>query len=245
MRRLAAAALVTAMIFLGFVSPAAAQTDADTYTPGAVSVLTVLDSGITTISGLETGDWVGDVTISAADGTELYTGPVPASGTIAVSSGGIGAQTVFVTGSADDGSELSASTIKTEVGGEVTTPAPAPTPIVIVVQQPPVVVQVPVVVAPPAPAPAAPAPVAPAPAPTAQVLGTTVTNPAVVVAPAAPAAAAPAAAKAAAAPAAAKKAAPALAVTGTEAGELALLGGALIALGGVAVVVSRRRQVEA
>lgn len=223
MRRLSlttTALLLAAALLFGFASPANAQSD--TYTGGAITV-SHNGSGLTTIGGLNSGDYVGEVTITSASGALIYQGLVPASGVVTVqgTAGAIGQELVTVRGVAADGSAISTSSIKVS-----TAPAPAPQ---VIVQPAPA----PVVIVQPAPVVVAPVPVAPVvvvqPAPVAPVVVSkvhaAVAAPAKKVEPA-------------------KKTATALAVTGSDAGELVAVGSALILLGGFAVAVSRRRRVE-
>jgi len=129
MRRLSlipTALFLAAALLFSFASPALAQ---DTYTGGAITV-THDAAGVTTITGLETGDFVGDVTISAASGKVLYEGPVPAGGVVTVQ-GAVGniatGEVVTVQGVAADGSTILASSMKKSIR-VVTDPAPQPAP---------------------------------------------------------------------------------------------------------------------
>lgn len=171
---------------------------AQTYQAGAVAAASV--DGCVTVSGINSADFAGDITITA-NGATIYEGAAPADGSVEI----CGAVTapgdiIQVIGAAGDGSPLAAATQKVDA-----TPA-TPTPIPVSTSG------------------------TGASAPAAAVVSSISTGPLVVSANTAAAATAPNASGASA-----------LAVTGSEAAPLVIVGAGMVLAGAAAVAVSRRR----
>jgi len=86
---------------------------ARTYTGGAIA--SVSDpSGVTTVTGLLSNDFVGDITISSASGLVLFEGPVPGDAvSVPGNPGDVGREVVTVEGTDVDGAAIVATTVNT------------------------------------------------------------------------------------------------------------------------------------